>query len=118
MTGTCALSGSGITSTSGADDDDLGHPVRLVRRDQVDPPLRAPVVVPARDEFGRLELGDQPRDRVERAADGVDRRAVGRGDGVGDAVEGAEVDPGGVEQHAAIGHVVDPIQSNIRSKVW
>ena len=37
----------------GGGGDLLDHAVRLVRRDQVDPPLRAPVVVPAADQVGR-----------------------------------------------------------------
>ena len=78
MIGTCTSSGSGTTSTSGPTGDDLGDPVRLVGRDEVDPPLRAPVVVPARHEVRRLELGDEPRDDVEQPAHGVDRHAVGR----------------------------------------
>ena len=40
--------------------DDLGDAVGLVARDQVDPPLRAPVVVPARDEVRRLVRRDEP----------------------------------------------------------
>ena len=77
MTGICDLERVGhlldVRLVAGAVGDD---PVRLVRRDQVDPPLRAPVVVPAAHEVGRLVLADQPADEVDQPADGVDRRAV------------------------------------------
>ena len=62
----------------GTDGGDLGDPVGLVRGDQVDAPLRAPVVVPAGDQMRRLVGRDEPRDDVEEPAHRVDRRAVGR----------------------------------------
>ena len=84
--------------------DHLGDPVRLVARDEVHPPLRTPVIVPARNEMRRLVVGGEPGDHVEQAADGVHRRAVGAADRVGHAVEGAEVQRRGVEQHQTMGH--------------
>ena len=86
--------------------DDLGDAVGLVGGDEVDTPLRAPVVVPAGDEVRRAVGRHEPRDDVEEPAHRVDRRAVGRADGVGHAVERAEVQRGGVEQHEAVGHGV------------
>src|SRR6185436_1391483 len=80
----------------------LDHPVRLVRRDQVDAPLRAPVVVPAADEIGGPVVRDQPRDEVEKSPYRVDGGSVGRLD-LRDAVEGAEVHRRRVEQHQAAG---------------
>jgi hypothetical protein len=53
------------------------HPVPLVRREQVDAPLRTPVVVPAAHQVGRLVVGDQPGDELQQPAHGVDRLAVG-----------------------------------------
>ena len=49
---------------------------------------------------------DEPRDDVEEPAHRVDGRAVGRPHGVGHAVEGAEVQRRGVEQHEAVGHAL------------
>ena len=56
MSGTCTSSGSGDLFDVDAAGDDLVDAVRLVAGDEVDPPLRAPVVVPARDEVRRLEV--------------------------------------------------------------
>ena len=88
----------------GAAGDDLGHTVGLVRRDEVDAPLRAPIVVPAGDHVGRLVGRRQLRDHVEQSAHGIDGRAVGGAHLVGHAVERAEVQRCGVQQHEAIGH--------------
>jgi hypothetical protein len=95
----------------GAAGHDVLDPVRLVARDQVDPPLRPPVVVPAAREVGGSVLLDETADEVQQAAHRVDRRAVGRGDRVGHAVVGAEVQRGGVEQQQlprAVGHARQP----------
>ena len=86
--------------------DEFGDAVRLVAGDEVDAPLRAPVVVPAGDEVGRLVRHHELRDHVEQSARGVDGTAVGRLHGVGHAVERAEVEAGGVEQHEAVGHAI------------
>ncbi|KZE95202.1 hypothetical protein AVP42_00490 [Agromyces sp. NDB4Y10] len=88
----------------GAARHDLLDAVRLVARDEVDPPLRPPVVVPAGDEMGRLEVAHELRDHVEQPAHRVHGRAVGAPDRVGHAVERTEVQRGGVEQHQTIGH--------------
>ncbi len=86
----------------------LHDAMRLVARQQVDAPGRAPVVVPARDEMrgrvGAHELGDH----VEQASRRVHRGAVRCRDLVGHAVEGAEVQRRGVEEHEAVGHASDP----------
>ena len=50
---------------------------RFEAGDGLHAPVRQPVVVPARDKVGRLEIGHEPRDHVEQAAHRVDRRAVG-----------------------------------------
>ena len=84
--------------------DDLRDPVGLVGRDQVDPPLRAPVVVPARDEVRRAIERDELRDDVEEAADRVHGCAVRCAHRVGHAVEGAEVEGCRIEEHEAVGH--------------
>ena len=84
---------------------DLRHPVRLVARDEVDPPPRAPVVVPAGDQRVGTVVGHELGDDVEEAAHGVDRGAVGRLHRVRDAVERAEVEGGAVEQHRSACHV-------------
>ena len=82
----------------------LGEPVRLVGGHQVDPPLRAPVVVPAGDEVGGAVGGDEGGDHVEEAAQRVGRRLVGGAALVGHAEEGAEVQRGGVQEHEAVRH--------------
>ena len=105
MSGICTSSGSGATSTSGPTAT-TSDPVRLVARDQVDPPLRAPVVVPAGDEVRRLKVGDEPRDHVEEPAHRVHRGAVRRAQRVGYPVERAEVQRGGVEEHQSVGHAL------------
>ena len=76
----------------------LSEAVRLVGRDEVDPPLRTPVVVPAGDEFGGAMGVDQGGDHVEEPSDRVGRWLVGRLPLVRHAVEGAEVEGGGVEE--------------------
>src|SRR5690606_25456023 len=55
----------------GAGRDLRGDAVGLVAWDEVDAPLRAPVVVPAGDELGGGEVGDEPGYRVEGSAHGV-----------------------------------------------
>ena len=75
--------------------------VRLVRRDQVDAPLRAPVVVPRADQMRRPVVGHQPADEVEEAAHRVHRRAVG-GEHLGHPEEGTEVHRRGVEDHQSL----------------
>ena len=58
-------------------DGPLGHDaVRLVGRQQLDPPGGPPVVVPAADQLVGVVLPHQPRDEVDEAADGVDRCPV------------------------------------------
>ena len=93
-------------------------PVRLVRRQQVDPPLRAPVVVPAADQVGGPVVADQPGDEVEQPAHRVDRRAVGRLD-LRHAEERPEVHRGGVEEHQAsglLGHEPHPATHRLISQ--
>ena len=58
----------------------LGDAVRLVRRDQVNPPLRPPVVITAHHQAGGPLAGDNRGDGVEEATHGVDRTPVGRRD--------------------------------------
>ena len=83
--------------------------VRLVGRDQVDAPLRTPVVVPATCHMGRFVFTDQTGDEVHEATDCVDRRAVGSLHGIGHAEERPEVERGGVEQEQAlVGHADEP----------
>ena len=76
----------------------LQNAVRLVGRDQLDPPGRPPVQVEAGDHPGRPGIGDHPGQDVQRSADRVDRPPVGRGHRGGHGEEGPEVDPGEVEQ--------------------
>jgi len=80
------------------------HTVRLVGREEVDPPLWSPVVVPAADQMGRLVVGHQASDEVEETAHRVHRRPVGRLDGVRGSEEGTAVEAGGVEEHQAVRH--------------
>jgi hypothetical protein len=84
----------------------LGDTVRLVARDEIDAPLRAPVVVPARHDARGGVGGRELRDHVEQSARGVDRGAVGSTHRVGHPVEGAEVQRGSVEQHDPFLHGV------------
>ena len=82
----------------------LGEPVGLVGRDGRHPERWAPVVVQAGDEPGRPRVAHDPRDQVDRAADRVDRRAVGRGDRLRHAVEGAVPQGRGIEERQLSGH--------------
>ena len=90
------------------------HPVRLVRRDRLDPERRAPVVVPARDQPVGPALGHERRDHVQEAADGVDRRPVRRRHAVRDAEEGPEVQGRRVDEHET-GHAGDPATPHRRT---
>ena len=102
---TCGVSSSGTSSTSGSPAGALLlDAVRLVRRDQVDPPLRAPVQVQAHHQPRRALAGDQRRDGVEEAAQRVDGSAVGRGDRRRHPEERAEPHAGAVEQQDGRGH--------------
>ena len=74
-------------------------PVRLVGRQRRHPEGRPPVRVQAGHEPVRVPGPDQPGDHVEQPPDGVHRGAVGRGHGLRHAIERAEVQRGGVEQH-------------------
>ena len=66
------LEGVGRLLDVGTGRHDLGHAVRLVARDQLDAPVRPPVVVPAGDEVRRLVVVHQPGDDVEQPAHRVD----------------------------------------------
>ena len=91
-----------------------GHPVRLVRRQRLDPERGAPVVVHRRDQPARLPVADQPGDEVEQAAHRVDRGAVRRGHRVGHPEERPEVQRRGVEQQQLAGvrgHGPEPARS-------
>ena len=78
MTGTWGERVSGISSSSGSATGRglLGDPVRLVRGDQVDPPLGAPVEVHAGDQVIGVVVLDEPGDEVQQAAYRVHRGAV------------------------------------------
>ena len=96
-----------------------GHPMGLVARDQVDPPLRAPVVVPAGDEFGGMVGIDQRGEHVDEATDrigGVLGRALPL---VRNSVEGPEIERGGIQQQQAFpGHASTLSTSPTRVSVW
>ena len=76
----------------------LGHPVRLVRRDEVHPELRSPIQVEADGQPGGSLLGDHHGHRVDESAHGVDRPAVGSGDRRRHPEVRAEPHAGAVEQ--------------------
>ena len=81
------------------------HPVRLVRRQQLHPPVRAPLPVQGGHQARRRVLLDQHGDHVAEPAHRVGRGAVGPGDLLGHGVERAEPQAGAVENHErALGH--------------
>ena len=73
----------------------------LVRRHQVDAPLRPPVVVPRADQVTGGVVADQPGDELQQAAHRVDVGAVGCLD-LGHPEEGPEVHRRGVQDHQAL----------------
>ena len=105
ITGTCGERVSGTSSSSGPRLRGLlGDPVRLVRGDQVDPPLRAPVAsMQATRSSGRWSWtsramkSSSPRTAFTGVPSGARTES-------GHAEIGAEVEGGGVEEHQASGH--------------
>ena len=97
---TCGVRSSGTTSTSGWPSGSyLRRGAAFVRRDQVDAPLRAPVVVAAHHQPARSLARDQRRDGVEESrAQRVDGAPVGRGDRRGHTEIRAKPHAGAVEQ--------------------
>ena len=81
----------------------LDEPVGLVRGDEVNPPLRPPVVVPAGDEVGRAVCRDEGGDHVDEATQRVGRGLVGALALVRHTEERAEVQRGAVEQDELAG---------------
>jgi hypothetical protein len=81
-----------------------GHPVLLVRTDQVHTPLGSPIGVPTGHHGPRPVLADQAREHVQQARGRIGRRGIGGSAGVRHAVEGTEVQRCGIQQHERSGH--------------
>lgn len=85
-----------------------GDAMRLVGGEQRGPPARSPRIVPARHDTGGAVRAHELRDDVEQPAHRIDGCPVGCGDGCRHAVEGSEVQRGGVQQHdgSDLGHAL------------
>ena len=86
----------------------LFNPMGLVRRDAIDPELRAPVQIQADHQAAGTVPGDQGGHRIQKATDRVHRSAVGRGDRGRDAEVGPKPHAGAVEQQQRRGHARHP----------